>query len=101
MLKEQLSIFDVCRNNHGGNENSEAANNAIAGAKISLRNQILNYIRKQGGRGATCEEIEQALNMSHQTVSARCSELKARKLIISMGKRETSSGCRADILGAI
>ena len=101
MLKEQLNIFDVCRNNHGGNENSEAANRTISGAKISLRQQILNYIRRQGRHGATCEQIEEALNMSHQTVSARCSELKAKKQVVSIGKTKTKSGCTADILGAI
>lgn len=101
MMSKQLSIFDICRNNHGGNKNSETANKAISGMKISIANKILNYIRKQGGKGATCEEIEQQLGMSHQTVSARCSELKAKKLVVVTGRRETASGCLADVLGAI
>jgi hypothetical protein len=42
----------------------------------SLRTRVYNFIRDRGGEGATCEEIELALRLSHQSCSARCAELR-------------------------
>jgi hypothetical protein len=42
----------------------------------SLRTRVYNFIRDRGTEGATCEEIELALRLSHQTCSARCAELR-------------------------
>lgn len=51
----------------------------------------------QAPNGMTCDEIEVALNMSHQTVSARVRDLvKDRFLIMDSGKvRKTRSGRNA------
>jgi predicted transcriptional regulator len=40
--------------------------------------KVLNAVRHRGSLGATCEEIETLTGLSHQTASARVSEL-ARK----------------------
>ena len=51
--------------------------------------------------GATCDEIEVALNLPHQTASARVSELKrARWLTITGEVRNTRSNRPADVLYA-
>lgn len=98
--EEQLSLFDICQNNHGGHENSEEANKRIQPRKFSLREQIVFHLRFYP-KGQTCEQIEQALNVSHQTISARISELKAGGKIRVIGKGKTLNGSAADILGVI
>ena len=48
------------------------------------------------GNGATCDEIEIALGMSHQTASARMRDLSRAKLILDSGaKRKTRTGRNA------
>ncbi len=39
-------------------------------------------------RGATCDRLEQVLNMSHQTTSARLNDLARRGKIVDSGRRE-------------
>lgn len=95
----QRSIFDICANNHGGNENStEARRNTNADVD---RKRILAFIQAQGSEGATCDEIEQALSLPHQTASARCTDLKVRRLVRENGKRLTRRGSSASVLVAI
>lgn len=94
----QISIIfgDICRNYHKGHENSKAANRSIAVHKRAMHEKIIAHITRMNG--ATCEEIEIALELSHQTASARCSELKAQGQIFEDGKRPTKSGRNAAIL---
>jgi predicted transcriptional regulator len=88
--------FDICANRHGGDECSAAANESIREDKSVLRGLIREMIRN---RPLICEEIEAALSLKHQTVSARISELKAMGLIRASGaKRATSSGRMAHVL---
>lgn len=42
----------------------------------AVRSKVLSYIRSKGGEGATCEEVELAVFMAHQTCSARIKELR-------------------------
>lgn len=92
----QRTIFDITANNHGGNEHSDNARRSINASEI--RNKVLDYIRQCGESGAICEQVEQALELSHQTASARCSELKAQKLVEVRGSRPTKSGRSAGVL---
>jgi predicted transcriptional regulator len=88
---------DICRNYHGGNEQSEAANVAIQPRKQSMRMRILEWWTQE----STVEECELALGMKHQTVSARVSELRKDGLLQDTGRtRPTSSGSQAEILRA-
>jgi hypothetical protein len=50
----------------------------IASAETSPRHRALIYrtIRDAGRLGMTCDEVEVALNMPHQSVSARIGELE-------------------------
>jgi hypothetical protein len=52
------------------------ASKLIPESARSLRTRIYNFIRDSGTEGATCEEAELALRLSHQTCSARCAELR-------------------------
>ncbi len=67
---------DITANYHGGNPFSTAAHTSIRPAKTVQRERITRYIAQQPD-GATCDEIEQALGLSHQAASARCTELLA------------------------
>jgi hypothetical protein len=42
----------------------------------TIRNKVLTYIRACGDGGSTCEQVELALKLSHQTASARIKELR-------------------------
>lgn len=43
---------------------------------------ITDYLMDRGFEGATCDQIETALSMSHQTASARCSELLKSGIVV-------------------
>ncbi len=81
-----------------------AASRAAYAAKKSTawidRQRILEYVRTQGINGATCDQTEVALGMSHQTCSARFSEMgsmknPAQSLFPSGELRPTRTGHRA------
>jgi len=58
-----------------------------------LRRQVYSAIDKYGDRGLTCDEVEVALGLRHQTASARINELSNRAFIIDSGRRrKTRSG---------
>ena len=84
-------LFDICARNHGGNECSKQANRVTAKAKD--RNRIIAHLLF--GTDATCDEVEIALEMNHQTCSARFSELKREGIIVPTVKRATRTGCKA------
>ncbi len=86
-------------------QTQKAAANSVAQIAGSLRLKVFNYVRTKPD-GATCDEIEQDLSMSHQTASARCRELVLmgqleRRTDSSTGKenqRPTRSGRSAPVL---
>ena len=64
----------------------------------ATRQRILDFILLQGPNGATCDEVEAALGLPHQTASARICELH-RKLKIKdcLRKRRTRAGGKAGV----
>lgn len=84
---------DICERKHGGNQQSTAAHDRIKGNKWKDRQRILAHL----GNGKTCEEIEDELQLKHQTASARISELKRDGNIRQIGTRKTKSGCLAAV----
>lgn len=93
---KQLSLFDICENNHGGNAESVAAFKSLNGNE--LRSKVMDHIASCGKAGATCDEIELALGITHQSASARCTELKANGDVHSLTTRRTRSGRSAAVL---
>lgn len=79
-----ITIPDICRNNHGGNENSEAANRKINPHKTSIKLKILEFLTR---KPCTCQEIEKALQLTHQCCSARIAELKAKNYVTVSGNQ--------------
>lgn len=88
---ETVDSPDVCVNRHGGNPESVEAN-PPSEAKRLLRVQVESFIRSKGPLGATSDEIEASLNLSHQTISPRLTELKTRGYVVPGERRITRSG---------
>lgn len=91
-------LFDICANRHRGNEQSIAANKA---AKKSTERQQILEILNFGNANLTCEDLEKVSGISHQSCSARISELKRDGLIVKIGTRPTKSGCQAAVYKAV
>lgn len=85
----KLSLFDqdICRHNHGGNTESVVAHARTNKDRDCGR--VLDRIRECGQDGATCDELEFGLTMSHQTCSARCSDLLRLGLVMRKPFRDT------------
>lgn len=87
-----------------GNQSSEEAADSVKENANSIRNKIHRYV-SQCPDGKTCDELETELYLSHQTASARCTELKRLgRLAARVGsdggkvRRKTRSGRNADVL---
>lgn len=56
------------------------------------------YTVANGGTGLTCDQVEQIVGGSHQTVSARVNELRDKGYILDSGaRRPTRSGRKATV----
>jgi hypothetical protein len=104
MIGSQLTFDDICAGRHGGNPESVAAN-PRSDTKARDQAAILMELERCGERGATCDELEWQTGLSHQTCSARCSELKASGDVVTKPvgwnayeKRRTRSGKLAAVL---
>lgn len=83
---------DITINRHGGNPESNAASESLDPVKPLLRIQVEALLACAGPRGLISEDVETALGLSHQTASARLTELKARGLAMPGERRITRSG---------
>ena len=68
-----------------GCDTSEQAAQTIDAS--SMRRKVRSYVDSQGASGATCDEVEVALEMRHQTASARVRELVLRGELRDSGAR--------------
>lgn len=80
-----------------GSQTSREAAESFGPADLnSMQTQVLRYIESKRWVGATCDEIEAAIGMRHQTCSARIRDLTKRDLIKNSGRqRKTRSGRNA------
>jgi len=85
---------DVCRVYHGGNANSEAANESVQPSKAIMCERILARLAI---RPMTCDAMEEETGYSHQSCSARFSELKQAGRIRAIGSALTRSGRNAAV----
>jgi DNA-binding transcriptional ArsR family regulator len=91
-----VSDDDICAGYHRGADTSRAANPSAAEKRVQ-RLRVYAGIRQAYG-GATCDELEVALDMRHQTASARITELRKDGLIVDTGlRRATRSGRSARV----
>lgn len=81
-----------------GSDTSEEAAESMAEHVPGLEAKVLAAIVVFGAAGATTDELEAALGMSHQTCSARVNGLAERGAIADSGaRRKTRSGRRATV----
>jgi hypothetical protein len=86
-------------NYHRGNPESRAAKELSRRNAERDRTRILRLAGIRGGVGVTCDEVERLLGLSHQTCSARFSELKRDKLLVpTQLRRPTRSGAQARVM---
>jgi len=76
--------------------NSTEALKSMKAVIPSKRMNVYDHIKFQTF-GATCDDVEVALGMKHQTASARIRELAQIGLIASRGVRKTRSGRNATV----
>lgn len=81
-----------------GSDTSLDAAYEIQPAKDTLQYEVWCYIRECGDYGATDDEIEQVLDLRHQTASARRRELELKGLVQKTPRRRpTRSGRNAAV----
>lgn len=80
---------DITARNHKGSATSRDANKRIAPSKAKIRNAIVEYARTVDS--LTVKDVRKALNLEHQTASARLTELKRDKVLVLTD--ETREGC--------
>ncbi len=91
---------DITANFHQQNLFSVMANQSVSSSKEIIRAKIIAYIESQGLYGATSDEVELALGLTHQTASARLTEAKKQDRLVLNGTRKTRSGRNAGVLVA-
>jgi len=79
-----------------GSDTSEAAARSMEPHAGMQAQRVLDCIGSAGMRGATCDEVEVALGLSHQSASARVEKLHTTGLVVDLGeRRKTRSGRKA------
>jgi hypothetical protein len=79
-------------------ETSKEAFESIQPVAGNMRAMVYGFIQGRGQYGATCDEIEEGLDMRHQTCSARVRDLVKDGSIRFKGeKRKTRSGRKAEV----
>lgn len=98
----QGDLFDVCKNKHNGADTSAAAFQSTTTMSRALARNIVYTEVRDAGDGITCDAVEELTGMSHQTCSARITELVIEGKIRDTGmRRGTRSGRTARVYVAV
>ncbi len=73
---------------------SRLATTSVEPLLKGLQRDVLRVVRDAGPDGYTCDEVEQALGRTHQTVSARVHELFRMGAIVDTGRRRPTRSQR-------
>ena len=87
-MDQQIMNFEAPHNN---TDTSKLAAEEIKPHLGRLQSTVYSYILKQDASGATCEEVERALNLAHQTASARIYELRHKGKLKDSGHRRLTT----------
>lgn len=80
-----------------GSDTSKAAAARTESSAAGMRARVVEFVGSRAN-GATCDEVEAALDMRHQTASARVREAYlAGQLILTEDRRPTRSGSTARV----
>jgi Mn-dependent DtxR family transcriptional regulator len=77
-----------------GSDTSQAAAQSIESNAATMRGMIYVAIKRKEKLGATCDEVEELLNMRHQTASARIREMAQQGLLHDSGARRLTRSKR-------
>lgn len=79
-----------------GSDTSQAAAESMESSAQAQQWRIYRFLRHMQPFGATCDEIEHYLGLSHQTASARIRGLALKGDVLDSGnRRETRTGRKA------
>ena len=78
-----------------GSKTSREAADSMTNAAPTLRKKVFEAILALGSHGATDDELEVSLKMTHQSLSPRRRELVIGGLLAEKGTRKTRSGRKA------
>lgn len=93
------SVRDLLPPHNGVDTSIEAAESVTEAAPVN-RVRVYEYLKRNGG--ATCDEVELALGLSHQTASSRLWELeKMGRAEKTEARRTTRSGRKARVYRAL
>ena len=81
---------DITKNRHRGSVNSIAAFAAIQEKLPRERARVLEEIDSSGLIGITCKELAEKWGVGMNVISGRFSELKKKRLITKIDRREGS-----------
>jgi hypothetical protein len=79
---------------HNGTDTSADAAESVANLTGELRIKIFDWLVTKGDLGATSDEAEVALGLSHQTCSPRILELRKANMVVDSGLRRLTRGGR-------
>ena len=79
-------------------QTSKDAAESMKPTASALRHRILAELQVRGSTGATCDELEQAMDLSHQTCSARLREMALKGAIVDSEKTRATRSGRAAIV---
>lgn len=96
---KQVPASDPCANfHHGASTSVDAFRSTPETSRQAQRETIFRYILDSGSNGATCDEAEAFLKVSHQTASARITDLlEAGRIHYGTETRKTRAGKSARV----
>jgi predicted transcriptional regulator len=79
-----------------GSDTSQAAAESMRDQAPRIQTAIFKFLR--GSAGFTCDEIERALGLLHQTASAQIRGLVLAGLVVDSGRRRPTKSRRAAVV---
>jgi hypothetical protein len=91
-----VPVTDITARYHGGDEMSAAAfEQTPAQSRLLDRNRIATSLRHDGP--ATCQQLEDRIGLSHESCSARISEMRKDGTVVTVGEAVNRSGRKARV----
>jgi hypothetical protein len=99
---EQFDLFDQPYRGKApsvaGSDTSEEAAESMMPTLGKLQASVFSMIRDSGPVGMTCDEVEMASGLRHQTASARIRELYLRGYVVDSGRRRLTRSNRKAVV---
>lgn len=101
-VKDLRAIVMGAKVEKGPTKKATKASAEAKGGAWAKKDAIYSWFKKCGTKGATCDAMEAAMNLTHQTGSARVHDLEKEGRLVDTGnKGKTRSGRKARIMRAV